>query len=100
MTTCTCSNTYLHIQGKNLSILKNACRYDLHVLLVEHGKRCARCASGGKPRKEQHGPCPLFSLSAAADEGAALTGEAVAENAEGAVVGMTGFSFVGGVFLL
>ena len=28
------------------------CRYDLHVLLVEHGKCCQRCAKNGKPRKE------------------------------------------------
>ncbi|CAK0784502.1 hypothetical protein CVIRNUC_007706 [Coccomyxa viridis] len=39
-------------------------RYDLHVLLVEHGKRCARCASNGKPRKESHGDCPLVNLEA------------------------------------
>lgn len=36
------------------------CRYDLHVLLVNHGKRCARCAKNGKPRKESDGACPLF----------------------------------------
>ena len=34
-------------------------RYDLHVLLVEHGKCCTRCAKNGKPRKEVVGPCPL-----------------------------------------
>lgn len=38
------------------------CRYDLHVLMVEHGKRCPRCASNGKPRKESHGDCPLVNL--------------------------------------
>ncbi|EIE21580.1 DNA glycosylase, partial [Coccomyxa subellipsoidea C-169] len=37
-------------------------RYDLHVLMVEHGKRCPRCASNGKPRKESHGDCPLRNL--------------------------------------
>lgn len=37
-------------------------RYDLHVLMVEHGKRCPRCASNGKPRKESHGHCPLVNL--------------------------------------
>ncbi len=41
-------------------------RYDLHVLLVEHGKRCTRCASNGKPRKDSHGPCPLVSIQASA----------------------------------
>ena len=34
------------------------------MLLVEHGKRCARCASNGKPRKESHGDCPLVNLEA------------------------------------
>ena len=34
-------------------------RYDLHVLLVEHGKCCTRCAKNSKPRKEVVGPCPL-----------------------------------------
>ncbi len=35
-------------------------RYALHVLLVEHGKRCPRCAKiPGRPRKEPLGACPL-----------------------------------------
>ena len=42
------------------------CRYDLHVLLVEHGKRCSRCAKNGKPRKESHGDCPLVNLQGSA----------------------------------
>ena len=42
-----------------------AVRYDLHVLLVEHGKRCERCAKNGRPRKESHGPCPLRQLQRA-----------------------------------
>ncbi len=40
--------------------VSNACRYDLHVLLVNHGKRCPRCAKNGKPRKASDGDCPLF----------------------------------------
>lgn len=37
------------------------CRHDLHVLLVEHGKRCPRCAKiPGRPRKEPVGDCPLL----------------------------------------
>ena len=39
-------------------------RYDLHVLLVEHGKRCERCAKNGRPRKEVQGPCPLKGAAA------------------------------------
>ncbi len=35
------------------------CRYDLHVLLVRHGKRCPRCAKNGQPRFSADGPCPL-----------------------------------------
>ena len=39
---------------------RHACRYDLHVLLVEHGKRCPRCAKiPGRNRKEPVGECPL-----------------------------------------
>lgn len=34
-------------------------KYELHVLLVEHGKRCPRCAKGGKNRQSSHGECPL-----------------------------------------
>jgi len=30
------------------------------VLLVNHGKRCPRCAKNGKPRKASDGDCPLF----------------------------------------
>ena len=32
----------------------------MHVLLVNHGKRCPRCAKNGKPRKASDGNCPLF----------------------------------------
>lgn len=34
-------------------------KYDLHVLLVRHGKRCPRCAKNGQPRFAADGPCPL-----------------------------------------
>ena len=37
----------------------------MHVLLVNHGKRCPRCAKNGKPRKESDGDCPLFGCTAA-----------------------------------
>ena len=36
------------------------------MLLVEHGKRCSRCAKNGKPRKESHGDCPLVNLQGGA----------------------------------
>ena len=38
-------------------------RYDLHCLLVTHGKRCTTCAKNGKPRFEVLGPCPLAGLA-------------------------------------
>lgn len=34
------------------------------MLLVEHGKRCAHCASNGKPRMQSHGDCPLTNIQA------------------------------------
>jgi endonuclease III len=34
-------------------------KFSLHVLLVEHGKCCKRCAKNGKPRRTVLGPCPL-----------------------------------------
>lgn len=36
------------------------------MLLVEHGKRCSRCAKNGKPRKESHGDCPLVNVQGSA----------------------------------
>lgn len=30
------------------------------MLLVNHGKRCPRCAKNGQPRKASDGDCPLF----------------------------------------
>ncbi|KAL0023848.1 hypothetical protein WJX77_011324 [Trebouxia sp. C0004] len=47
---------YSHLNARIPDHLK----YDLHVLLVNHGKRCPRCAKNGKPRKASHGNCPLF----------------------------------------
>ena len=35
-------------------------KYALHVLLVEHGKRCSRCAKGGLQKASQ-GACPLLN---------------------------------------
>lgn len=47
---------YAHLNARIPDDLK----YDLHVLLVNHGKRCPRCAKNGKPRKASDGDCPLF----------------------------------------
>ena len=47
--------------------IPNDCKYPLHVLLVEHGKCCTRCAKNGKLQKKEcalEGPCPLPSLGA------------------------------------
>ena len=34
-------------------------KLSLHVLLVEHGKCCKKCAKNGNPRRSVVGPCPL-----------------------------------------
>ena len=57
-------------------------RYDLHVLLVEHGKRCSRCAKNGKPRKESHGDCPLVNLQGSAPAKDLLDEDIVKEEAK------------------
>lgn len=50
---------YLHLNHRIPNVLK----YDLHCLLVTHGKRCPRCAKGGRSQKPPDGPCPLVSLT-------------------------------------
>ena len=50
--------------------------------MVEHGKRCERCAKNGKPRKESHGPCPLVNLAHAASHLKKLNAEEAASAAE------------------
>ena len=46
-----------------MPMLLLAPRYDLHCLLVEHGKRCFTCAKGNKPQFEPLGDCPLELLA-------------------------------------
>ena len=43
----------------------NECKLDLHILLVEHGKCCAKCAKNGKLQKKESAveACPLVGLS-------------------------------------
>lgn len=48
--------TYEHMNKR----VPDALKYDLHCLLVEHGKRCYTCAKGGKPRFTPLGECPLL----------------------------------------
>jgi endonuclease III len=51
--------TYLHLNCRVPDDLK----YALHVLLVNHGKRCPRCAKGGRLQLEQQSAtCPLTQL--------------------------------------
>lgn len=50
--------TYAHMNTRVPDKLK----YDLHCLLVEHGKRCLSCAKNGRPRFEVLGPCPLKAV--------------------------------------
>lgn len=49
---------YLHLNHR----IPNHLKYDLHCLLVTHGKRCPRCAKGGRMQKPADGPCPLVNL--------------------------------------
>jgi hypothetical protein len=52
--------TYEHLNRR----IPDDAKYDLHVLLVDHGKRCAACvASKGRVQKESHGDCPLQHAS-------------------------------------
>lgn len=50
--------TYAHMNAR----VPDEAKYALHVLLVEHGKRCPRCAKGGRLQLPQEGECPLLRL--------------------------------------
>ncbi|KAH7280664.1 hypothetical protein KP509_36G007900 [Ceratopteris richardii] len=50
---------YLHLNHRIPDHLK----FDLHCLLVTHGKRCPRCAKGGRAQRPADGPCPLVDLN-------------------------------------
>ena len=51
--------TYEHLNRRVPDDLK----YDLHVLLVDHGKRCRKCCKDGRLQKESHGDCPLAAAT-------------------------------------
>jgi hypothetical protein len=51
--------TYAHLNTR----VPNSLKYDLHVLLVDHGKRCTSCAKGGRLIKPEEGKCPLVRSS-------------------------------------
>ena len=57
-TTATAETTYSHL---NLRIPEDL-KYPLHILLVEHGKRCPKCAKGGKLQLPEEGACPLSNF--------------------------------------
>lgn len=49
-------DTYLHLNQR----VPDAIKYDLHVLLVRHGKVCVACAKGGRTvHAAIKDPCPL-----------------------------------------
>ncbi|CAK9206393.1 unnamed protein product [Sphagnum troendelagicum] len=50
---------YLHLNKR----VPNDIKFDLHCLLVTHGKRCPRCAKGGRAQTTPDGPCPLVNWS-------------------------------------
>jgi len=41
------------------AVVPSDLKFDLHCLLVTHGKHCLRCAKNGKPRLKPHVDCPL-----------------------------------------
>ncbi|MCO5552718.1 hypothetical protein L7F22_006235 [Adiantum nelumboides] len=49
---------YLHLNHR----IPNHLKFDPHCLLVTHGKRCPRCAKGGRAQRPADGPCPLVNL--------------------------------------
>ncbi|KAG0606665.1 hypothetical protein M758_9G158900 [Ceratodon purpureus] len=51
--------TYLHMNNR----VPDDVKYDLHCLLVTHGKKCPRCAKGGRAQTAPDGPCPLINWS-------------------------------------
>lgn len=56
---CNAETCYTHMNTRIPPELK----YPFHVLLVEHGKRCPRCAKNGKLQLPEEGPCPLLNFS-------------------------------------
>uniref|UniRef100_A0A7S0ZG28 HhH-GPD domain-containing protein n=1 Tax=Timspurckia oligopyrenoides TaxID=708627 RepID=A0A7S0ZG28_9RHOD len=51
--------TYHHLNAR----VPNEIKFELHILLVEHGKCCRKCSKGGRLIKKEVGPCPLLTLS-------------------------------------
>eukprot|EP00938_MAST-03A_sp_MAST-3A-sp1_P006444 g6444.t1 len=47
--------TYAHLN----KIVPDHLKFDLHCLLVKHGKHCLTCAKNGRPRLKPHVECPL-----------------------------------------
>jgi len=43
------------------SVIPSDLKFDLHCLLVTHGKHCRKCAKNGKPRLKPHVDCPLVN---------------------------------------
>lgn len=56
---CNAEKCYTHMNNRVPGELK----YPLHILLVEHGKRCRRCAKNGKLQLPEEGSCPLVNFS-------------------------------------
>ena len=44
-------------------VVPSELKFDLHCLLVRHGKHCRKCAKNGKPRLKPHVDCPLVNLA-------------------------------------
>lgn len=60
--------TYAHLNAR----VPDAVKFELHVLLIAHGKACYQCAANGRPQRPADAPCPLKPLKAAKSVEAAL----------------------------
>ena len=54
------------------------------MLLVNHGKKCPRCAKNGKPRKASDGDCPLFGKKAKSKQDPDNSSDELLKSEEGA----------------
>lgn len=61
---CNAETCYTHMNAR----IPPALKYPFHVLLVEHGKRCPRCAKNGKLQLPEEGTCPLVNFAEKLEE--------------------------------
>lgn len=82
------NTTYTHM---NATVPKHL-KYDLHVLLINHGKSCRDCAANGRPQRPSGLPCPLKHFRTLAQLRKAAKGLAADIVSQSAVPGPEGAS--------